>query len=131
MYIYILILQENSKGWNTLSAQVAATRCGHKPQQHIVCSGEFLWKSCLSSRILSLQQVAQNQIKLNWCDLLGRQNYVAETKISTKISQFTQSNLSLWCVAQLFAATCQPTCTHRVICCHDVLQHMLPNVFPP
>ena len=45
----------------------------------------FFENICLRNRILSLQQVAKNQIGLNLCDLLQRQNSVAATKIFTKI----------------------------------------------
>ena len=45
----------------------------------------FFENICLRNRILSLQRVAKNQIGLNLCDLLQRQNSVAATKIFTKI----------------------------------------------
>ena len=45
----------------------------------------FFENICLRNRILSLQQVAKNQIGLNLCELLQRQNSVAATKIFTKI----------------------------------------------
>ena len=52
------------------------------------------------------QQVAQNQIRLNLCDLLRPKNSVAETKISRKILQYTQGDSSLLrSVVQLVAAT--------------------------
>ena len=111
-YVYnILILQHNSKGRNSLSDKLQqptlATHCSN-----ISCVLEKLCGNCcLSNRILSLQQVAQNQVRLNWC--------------------FTRSNLSLQCVLQLFVATYRLTCTHRVICHCDLLQHMSPSVFPP
>ena len=37
----------------------------------------FFENLCVRNRILSLQQVAKNQIRLNLCDLLRRQNSVA------------------------------------------------------
>ena len=52
-------------------------------------------KICLHNRILPLQQVAKNQIRLNLCDLLRRQNSVAATKIFTKI-QYTKRTKSKW-----------------------------------
>ena len=69
---------------------------------------------CLSNRILSPQQVAQIQSDLIFCDLLPRQNYVAETKIFTKILQYTQNDLSQRRVAarnvlQELVAWCVPT----------------------
>ena len=45
------------------------------------------------------QQVAQIQSDLIFCDLLQRQNSVSETKIFTKILQYTRSYLSLRRVA--------------------------------
>ena len=52
------------------------------------------------------QQVAQNQIRLNLCDLLRPKNSVVETKISRKILQYTQGDSSLLrSVVQLVAAT--------------------------
>ena len=52
------------------------------------------------------QQVAQNQIRLNLCDLLRPKNSVAETKISRKILQYTQGDSSLLrSVVQLVAAS--------------------------
>ena len=49
-------------------------------------------KICLHNRILLLQQVAKNQIRLNLCDLLRRQNSVAATKIFTKIQYARNQN---------------------------------------
>ena len=52
-------------------------------------------KICLHNRILPLQLVAKNQIRLNLCDLLRRQNSVAATKIFTKI-QYAKRTKSKW-----------------------------------
>ena len=52
----------------------------------------FCENLCLRNRILSLQQVAKNQIRLNLCDLLRRQNSVAATKIFTKIQYARNQN---------------------------------------
>ena len=90
-----------------LVAQVSKGRytLGDKLQQHVaatrrfVCAGEFCENLCLRNIILSLQQVAKNQIRQNLCDLLLRQNSVAETKIFTKILLYTRSDLSLRRVA--------------------------------
>ena len=95
-----------------------------------VCTGEICENLCRCNRILSPQQVAQIQSDLIFCDLLQRQNSVAETKIFTKILQYTLSDLSLRRVASpcccnllpdLFtwsdlslrrvAATCRLVCT--------------------
>ena len=83
---------------------VAATRWGDTSQRQIAsCVLEnFCENLCLRNRILSLQQVAKNQIRLNLCDLLRQQNSVAATKIFTKILQYTRSDLLLQCVT----ATC-------------------------
>ena len=63
---------------------VAATRCDDTSQRQITsCVLEnFCETLCLRNRILSLQHVAKNQIRLKLCDLLRRQNSVAATKIS-------------------------------------------------
>ena len=82
-----------------------ATSCGNKVRRRVaatnrfVCTGEFLWKSLSLQQNLSPQQVAQIQSDLIFCDLLQRQNSVAETKILTKIVQYTRSNLPLRRVA--------------------------------
>ena len=81
------------------------TSCSNKgrptsQQQIVSCVLEnFCENLCLRDRILLLQQVAKNQIRLNLCDLLWRQNSVAATKIFTKILQYTRSDLLLQCVA--------------------------------
>ena len=76
---------------------VAATRWGDTSQRQIAsCVLEnFCENLCLRNRILSLQQVAKNQIRLNLCDLLRRQNSVAATKIFTKI-QYAKRTKSKW-----------------------------------
>ena len=72
----------------------------------------FCENLCLRDRILSLQQVAKNQIRLNLCDLLWRQNSVAATKIFTKFS--TTHELICRCnvSSQHVAATYCLVCTH-------------------
>ena len=86
---------------------VGATRCGDTSQRLIAsCVLEnFCENRCLLDIILSEQQVAQILSDLILCDLLLRQNYVAETKIFTKILQHTRSDLSqrrvAWCVPTL------------------------------
>ena len=68
-----------------------ATSFSNKVRRHVaatnrfLCTGNFFENICLRNRILSLQRVAKNQIGLNLCDLLQRQNSVAATKIFTKI----------------------------------------------
>ena len=97
--------------------QVAATshsgrslrvyRTGIKLLQHNVathCSDKSLrvcWRIFVSlcNRILSPQQVAQILSDLIFCNMLLQQTSVAETKIFTKILQYTQSDSSLRCVA--------------------------------
>ena len=90
-----------------------------------VCSGEFCENFCRCNRILSPQQVAQIQSDLIFCYLLQRQNSVTETKIFTKILQYTRSDLSLRCAPHLVAATSHLTCTHGVICHRDVLLQLV------
>ena len=93
---------------------VAATRWGDTSQRQIAsCVLEnFCENLCLRDRILSLQQVAKNQIRLNLCDLLWRQNSVAATKIFTKFS--TTHELICRCnvSSQHVAATYCLVCTH-------------------
>ena len=112
--------------------QVAATRWDDMSQRQIAsCVLENVCENlCRCNRILLPQQVAQIQSDLIFCDLLQRQNSVAETKIFTKILQYTRSDLSLQRVASpcccnlspdLFtwsdlsprrvAATCRLVCT--------------------
>ena len=93
---------------------VAATQCGDTSQRQIAsCVQKFCENLCLRNRILSLQQVAKNQIRLNLCDLLRRQNSFAATKIFTKILQYGRSDLSLlMChrdVLVQLVAQCVPT----------------------
>ena len=87
-----------SKGRYTLGVVADHSRCtcqatsfSNKVRRHVaatnrfLCTGNFFENICLRNRILSLQRVAKNQIGLNLCDLLQRQNSVAATKIFTKI----------------------------------------------
>ena len=84
------------------------TSCSNKvrrtsQQQIVSCVLEnFCENLCLRDRILSLQQVAKNQIRLNLCDLLWRQNSVAATKFSQNSPLHTN-----WFVAA--------TCRHNVL----------------
>ena len=91
--------------------RVAATCGGDFLQRQIAsCVLEtFCENLCGCNRILSPQQVAQCFF---FCDLLQRQNSVAETKIFTKGLQHTRSDLS----QRHMGATSRPTCTHWVIC---------------
>ena len=116
---------------------MAATRCSDTSQRQIAsCVLEnFCENPCLRNIVLSLQQVAKNQIRQNLCELLLRQNSVAGTKIFTKILLHTRSDLSLRRVAvtcccnlspdlytwsdlspRLVAATCCPVCTDLYKC---------------
>ena len=69
------------------------TRCSNRSRRQVavtnrfVCAGKYLRKS------LSPQRVAQNQIRLNKCNLLRRQNSAVQTKIFPKILQQTRSDL--------------------------------------
>ena len=107
--------------------QVAATnhsdsslrvyRTGNKLLQYIVAthrsdkSLRVCWRIFVSlcNRILSLQQVAQILCDLIFCNMLLQQTSVAETKIFTKILQYTQSDLSLWWVAVTCCCTFSPS----------------------
>ena len=66
----------------------------------VVCSGEFPGNLYLSNRILSPQNVAQIQSDLMLCDLLRRQNSIAETKIFRKVLHYRDLSL------RFVAATC-------------------------
>ena len=67
------------------------------------------------------------QFDLIFCDLLQRQNSVAETKIFPKMLQYTRSNImcryDVW--PHRVAATSRPTCSHGVICHRDVLLQLV------
>ena len=83
--------------------QVAATCRGDTLQRQIAsCALEKIRENlCRRNKILATQQVAQIQSDLIFCNLLQRQNFVAETKIFTNILQYTRSDLSLRRVASL------------------------------
>ena len=87
----------NPKGRYTLGDKlqqlVAATRCSDK-------SLRVYWRIFVKIFVAATEFVAATiQSDLIFCDLLQRQNYVAETKIFTKILQYTRSDLSLRRVA--------------------------------
>ena len=94
---------------------VAATCCGDTTHRQIAsCVLEKFCKNLrLCNRILSPQQAAQILSDLSFCNMLLRQNSVAETKIFTKILQHTRSDLSL----RRVVATC---------CCN-----LSPSVYQP
>ena len=66
-------------------------------QWHITVTNPF--KRLSLQQNLLPQQVPQILYDLTFCDMLLRQNSVTETKIFTIILQYTQSDLSRWCVA--------------------------------
>ena len=80
---------------------VAATCCGDTSQRQIASCvlQKFCENLCLCNRILSPRQVAQILSDLIFCNMLLRQNSVAETTIFTKILKYTRSYLWLRCVA--------------------------------
>ena len=96
--------------------QVAAT-------SRISCVLENFCESlCLHNRILSLQNVAKNQIRQNLCNLLWRQNSVAVSKICHKNSpvhtkRFVAARCSCNVLPQL-AARCDlsPQCVAAIYC---------------
>ena len=89
------------------------------PRRHVaatnrlVRTGGFLWKSFSLQQNFVAATSRTNSVWFDFCDLLQRQNSVRETKIFTKILQYTPSDLSL----QRVAATC---------CCN-----LSPNVYRP
>ena len=56
---------------------------------HFVFTGEGWGNLCLLDSVLTLQQVAQNQIRLNLCSLPRWVNSVMETNIFTELLQYT------------------------------------------
>ena len=107
-------------------ADVAATRRGDR-SLHVYRSGYWLqqygeatrrsdkslrvyWiifceNRCLRNRILSLQQVAKNQVRLNLYDFLQRQRF--SQKSSSTHQAICRCNVS----PRHVAATCRPVCT--------------------
>ena len=85
-----------------------ATSCSNKVRRHVaatnrfVCTGGFCENLCLRNKILSLQQVAKNQIRLNLSALLRRPKFCCSDKDFHKFIQYKRSDLSL----QRVAATC-------------------------
>ena len=94
-----------------------ATSCSNTVRRHVattnrfVCTGEFWENLCLRNGILSLQQVAKNQIRLNLCDLLRRQNSVAATNIFSKFSSTHEAICRCDVSPHRVAATCRLVCT--------------------
>ena len=88
---------------------------------------DFCENLCLRDWILSPQQVAQNQIRLNLCKLLRQQNSVAETKIFTTIPHNTKNDLLLQCVVQLVAQPVHKEWFLAPMCCSN----MSPSVSQP
>ena len=82
----LLVYRSGDKLLQPVARHVAGT-------DRVVCSGEFVGNLCLSNRILSTQNVAQIQSDLILCDLLRRQNSVAETKISRKVLHYRDLSL--------------------------------------
>ena len=66
---------------------------------------------CLRNRILSLQQVAKNQIRLNLCDLLRRQILLQRQRFSQKFSSTHEAICHCNVLLRHVAATCCLVCT--------------------
>ena len=107
-----------AKVWYTRWLVAATCRDDTSQRQIALCVlDNFCENLCLCNRILLQQHVAKNKIRQNLCDLLRRQNFVAETKIFTKFPQLTQEAICRCDVSpQHVAATSSQTCTHGVIC---------------
>ena len=92
---------------------IAATRWGDTPQRQIAsCVAEnFCENLCLRNRILSLQQVAKNQIRLNLCDLLRRQILLQRQRFSQKLSNTHEAICRCNVSPRHVAATCCLVCT--------------------
>ena len=95
------------------SATVAATKWGDTSQRQIAsCVLEnFCENLCLRNRILSLQQVAKNQIRLNLCDLLRRQILLQRQRFSQKLSGTHEATCRCNVSPRHVAATCRLVCT--------------------
>ena len=115
--------------------QVSATCRGDTLQRQIawcvpgVCTGGFLWKS------LSLQQVVQIQSDLIFCDLLQRQNSVAETTIFTKnypvhTRRFVAATCRLTVLLQLVARPVHMEWSVAATSCCNVC-NLSPSVYRP
>ena len=66
---------------------------------------------CLRNKILSLQQVAKNQIRLNLCDLLRRQILLQRQRFSQKFSCTYEAICRCNMSPRHVAATCRLVCT--------------------
>ena len=99
--------------WAQVGRLIAATRCGDTPQRQIAsCVLEnFCENLCLRNKILSLQQVAKNQIRLNLCDLLRRQILLQRQRFSQKFSCTYEAICRCNMSPRHVAATCRLVCT--------------------
>ena len=126
-FVHFLAVVAPTTTWRSVHTrrQVAATCRSDTLQRQIApCVLEnFCENLCSCNRILLPQQVAQIQSDMIFCDLLQRQNSVSETKIFTKIFQYTRSDLSLQLVARPVHMewSVAPTC-----CCN-----LSPSVYRP
>ena len=66
-------------------------------------------------KILLPQQVAENQISLNLCDLLWGQNSFAEKKFSQKFSSEHKATCCYDALPRHVAATCRLVCTFKLL----------------
>ena len=96
---------------------------------HFVFAGEGLGHLCLLDPVLTVQQVAQNQISLNLCSLLWRVNSVIETDIfaehRTRIVAATSHwDTLLYTRSDLLPrqVTCYPLCSHFSMRGRDVFE---------
>lgn len=97
-----------------------ATSCSNTSQRQI--ASYELENFCENLCLFVAAQVAKNQIRLNLCDLLQWQNSVAATKRFTKIHQYTQCDLLLWCVAATCGCKLSPCvyCPLKWLCHKDI-----------
>ena len=97
--------------------------------------------------MLSLQHVAQNQTGLILCDMLHGQNsgfdflrHVAATKFCRgdkilsnrppNVEAFTPGDLSLQPIAAMSVYDLSHDCTHKEICCSNVMQRFVASCVP-
>lgn len=87
-----------------VARHVSATNC-------FVCTGQFLWKSFSQQQNFGAATSRTNLVGLSLCDLLQRQNFLAETKLFTIILQYCTREAIYRCVRR-DVSTCCLECSH-------------------
>ena len=103
---------------HSIGTGLATRRCNMLWQHimetnHFGCTGEILWKNlCLCNRILLPRQVTQILSDLIFCNMLLRQNSVAEQRFSQKYSSTHKAICCCDVTSRHVAATCHLVCTN-------------------